>query len=131
MWRRIDGGVAVVTLGLGLFIRGLRAECGTGAGLCFVSALATVQAWMVASGIAKALILDNNIRNACFVGARARFGYVFLLGACAIVSILPMAFIGVSHTPSARFATFVLGGTAFSGVAALIVRPCSFRESRG
>jgi len=98
---------------LALVVRGLHAERGTRAGFCFVSALATVQASMVASGIAKALILDNNIRNACFVGARARFGYVFLLGACAIVSMLPMAFIGLSHTASARFATFVLGGWRF------------------
>jgi Cu/Ag efflux pump CusA len=70
---------------LALFVRGMHAERGAVAGFCFVSALAVVQAWLVASEIAKARRLCGNIRNACYRGAHAKFRVVSLVGLCAIV----------------------------------------------
>jgi hypothetical protein len=71
MWKRMTFAITVVLMGfsggvLALFVRGLHAERGAVAGFCFVSALAVVQAWMVASEIAKARRLYGNIRNACY-----------------------------------------------------------------
>ena len=59
VWQRMAFAITGVPLGLGggvlpLFFRGMHAEQGAATGFCFVSALAIAQAWMVASGIAKA-----------------------------------------------------------------------------
>jgi multidrug efflux pump subunit AcrB len=120
--------ITVVLLGfsggvLALFVRGMHAGRGAVAGVCFVSALAVVQAWLVASEIAKARRLCGNIRNACYRGAQAKFRAVSLVGLCAIVGGLPMALIGASSGAQSRFATVMLGGVAFSTIAALTVLP--------
>jgi Cu/Ag efflux pump CusA len=96
---------------------------GAVAGFCFVSALAVVQAWLVASEIAKARRLCGNIRNACYRGAQAKFRAVSLVGLCAIVGILPMALIGARSGAQSRFATVMLGGVVFSTIAALTLLP--------
>jgi hypothetical protein len=77
MWQRMAFVITVVLLGfsggiLALFVRGMHAERGAVAGFCLVSALAVVQAWMVASEIAKARRLYGNIRNACNSGEISR-----------------------------------------------------------
>src|ERR1700723_810389 len=94
MWQRIAFVITVVLLGLSggvpaLFVRGMHAERGVVAGFCFVSVLAVVQAWLVASEIAKARRLCGNIRNACYRGAQAKFSAVSLVGLCPIVAVLP------------------------------------------
>src|SRR6202140_4536463 len=101
----------------------MHAERGALAGFCFVSAVAAVQAWLVASEIAKARRLYGNIRNACYVGAQARFRDVSLVGLCAIVGVLPLALIGENSGAQGRFATVMLGGVGFSTIAALTVMP--------
>ncbi len=131
MWQRMAFVITVVLLGfsggvLALFVRGMHAERGAVAGFCFVSALAVVQAWMVASEIAKARRLYGNIRNACYRGAQAKFRAVSLVGLCAIVGVAPMALIGASSGEQARFATVMLGGAVFSTIAALTVLPTLF-----
>ena len=108
---------------LALFVRGMHAERGAMAGFCFVSALAIVQTWMVASAIAKARTLHGNIRNACYRGAQAKFGAVSLVGLCAIVGVLPMAWIRANSRAQGRFATVMLGGVVSSTIAALTVLP--------
>jgi heavy metal efflux system protein len=128
MWQRVVIVIGVVALGLSggiaaLFIRGTHAEASAGLGFCFVCALAVVQAWMVASGIAKARTLHGDLRNACLRGAQAKFGGVLLVGLCAVVGVLPMALIGASSGAPARFATIMLGGAVFSTTAALTVAP--------
>jgi Cu/Ag efflux pump CusA len=128
MWQRVAFAMTVVLLGfsgsvLALFVRGMHAERGAVAGFCFVSALAVVQAWMVACAIAKARRLCGNIRNACFRGAQAKFRAVSLVGLCAIVGVLPLALIGASSGAQGRFATVMLGGVVFSTIAALTVLP--------
>jgi len=128
MWQRVVLSTGIVILGLSggivaLFVRGMSAEASAGLGFWFVSTLAIVQAWMVASGIAKARTLHGDLRNACFIGARAKFGGVLLVGLCAVVAILPMALIGASSGAPARFATVLLGGAVFSTTAALTVAP--------
>ena len=120
--------ITVVLLGfsggvLALLICDMHAERGAIAGFCFVSALAVVQAWMVASEIAKARGLYGNIRNACYRGAQAKFRDVSLVGLCAIVTVLPLALIGASSGAPGRFATVMLGGVVFSTIAALTVLP--------
>jgi HAE1 family hydrophobic/amphiphilic exporter-1 len=120
--------ITVVLLGfsgsvLALFVRGMHAERGAVAGFCFVSALAVVQAWMVASEIAKARRLYGHIRNACYRGAQAKFRAVSLVGLCAIVGVLPLALIGADSGAQGRFATVILGGVVFSTIAALTVLP--------
>jgi Cu/Ag efflux pump CusA len=120
--------ITVVLLGfsggvLALFVRGTHAGRGEVAGFCFVSALAVMQAWMVASEIAKASRVYGNIRNACYRGAQAKFRAVSLVGLCAIVGVLPMALIGESSGAQGRFATVILGGVVFSTIAALTVLP--------
>jgi multidrug efflux pump subunit AcrB len=120
--------ITVVLLGLSgsvlaLFVRGMHAERGAVAGFCFVSALAVVQAWMVASEIAKARRLYGHIRNACYRGAQAKFRAVSLVGLCAIVGVLPLALIGADSGAQGRFATVILGGVVFSTIAALTVLP--------
>jgi Cu/Ag efflux pump CusA len=82
-----------------------------------------VQAWLVASEIAKARRQCGNIRNACYRGAQAKFRAVSLVGLCAIVGVLPLALIGESSGAQARFATVMLGGVVFSTIAALTVLP--------
>ena len=99
MWQRVVFAMTVVPLAIGggvlaLFVRGMHAEQGAAVGFCLVSALAIVQAFMVASGIAKARRLNSNVRNACFSGTQAKFRDVFLVGLCGFVGVLPMAFIG-------------------------------------
>src|SRR5580704_6304702 len=74
MWQRMAFAITVVLLGfsggvLALFVRGMHGELGAAAGFWFVSALAMVQAWMVASGIAKARRLCSDVRDACYRGA--------------------------------------------------------------
>jgi cobalt-zinc-cadmium resistance protein CzcA len=128
MWQRMAFVMTVVLLGfsggiLALFVRGMHAERGAVAGFCLVSALAVVQAWMVASEIAKARRLYGNIRNVCYRGAQAKFRAVSLVGLCAIVGVLPMALIGAGSTAQGRFATVLLGGVVFSTIAALTVLP--------
>jgi Cu/Ag efflux pump CusA len=128
MWQRTVFAITVVLLGfsggvLALFVRGMRAERGAIAGFCFVSVPAVVQAWMVASEIAKARRLCGNIRNACSRGAQAKFRDVSLVGLCAIVTVLPLALIGASSGAPGRFATVMLGGVVFSTIAALTVLP--------
>jgi heavy metal efflux system protein len=128
MWQRVAFAMTVVPLAIGggvlaLFIRGMHAEQGAAVGFCIVSALAVVQACMIASGIAEARRLNNNVRNACSQGTQAKFRDVFLVGLCAFVIVLPTAFIGASFKAPARFATVVLGGTVFSTAAALVVLP--------
>jgi hypothetical protein len=71
VWQRVAFAITVVLLGfsggvLALFVRGMHAGRGAVAGFCFVSALAVVQAWLVASEIAKARRLCGNVRNACY-----------------------------------------------------------------
>jgi heavy metal efflux system protein len=131
MWQCMAFVITVVLLGfsggvLALFVRGMQAERGAVAGFCFVSALAVVQAWMVASEIAKARRLYGNIRNACYSGAQAKFRAVCLVGLCAIVGVLPMVLIGATSEAQGRFATVVLGGVMFSTIAALTVLPVLF-----
>jgi Cu/Ag efflux pump CusA len=128
MWQRMAFVVTVVLLGLGggvlaLFVRGMHAERGDVAGFCVLSALAVVQAWLVASEIANARRLCGNIRNACHRGAQAKFRAVSLVGVCAIVGVLPMAWIGANSGAQGRFATVMLGGVVFSTIAALTVLP--------
>jgi heavy metal efflux system protein len=128
MWQRMAFVITVVLLGfsggvLALFVRGMHAGRGAVAGFCFVAAMAIVQAWMVASEIAKARKLCGNIRNACYRGAQTKFLAVSLVGLCAIVGALPMALIGASSGVQARFATVMLGGVVFSTTAALTVLP--------
>jgi Cu/Ag efflux pump CusA len=101
----------------------MHAEASAVLGFWFVSALAIAQAWMVASGIAKARRLHGDLRNECFQGAQAEFGRVLLVGLCAAVGVLPMALIGASSGTPARFATVALGGAVFSTTAALTVAP--------
>jgi Cu/Ag efflux pump CusA len=128
MWQRMAFVISVVLLGfsggvLALFVRGMHAERGSVAGFCCVSALAVVQAWVVASEIAKARRLCGNIRNACYRGAQGKFRAVFLVGLCAIVGVLPLALIGESSGAQGRFAAVMLGGVVFSTIAALTVLP--------
>src|ERR1700746_650796 len=128
MWQRMAFVMTVVLLGfsggvLALFVRGMHAERGAVAGFCVLSVLAVVQAWLVASEIAKTRRLCGNIRNACYRGAQAKFRAVSLLGLCAIVGVLPMAFIGENSGVHGRFATVILGGVVFSTIAALTVLP--------
>ena len=128
MWRRMALVITVVLWGvsggvIALFVRGIYAERGAVAGFCLVSALAVVQAWMVASEIAKARGLYGNIRNACYRGAQAKFRAVSLVGLCAIVGVLPLALIGAGSGAQGRFATVMLGGVVFSTIAALTVMP--------
>jgi Cu/Ag efflux pump CusA len=101
----------------------MHAERGDVAGFCVLSALAVVQAWLVASEIANARRLCGNIRNACHRGAQAKFRAVSLVGVCAIVGVLPMAWIGANSGAQGRFATVMLGGVVFSTIAALTVLP--------
>ena len=128
MCQRVVLTIGIVALGLSggiiaLFVRGMHAEASTVLGFCFVCALAIAQAWMVASGIAKARTLHGDLRNACLKGAQAKFGGVLLVGLCAVVGVLPMALIGASSEAPARFATVALGGAVFSTTAALTVAP--------
>ena len=128
MWQRMASLATVVLLGfsggvLALFVRGMHTERGAMAGFCFVSALAFVQSWMVASAIAKVRQLRGDIRNACYRGAQAKFRAVSLFGVCAIVGVLPMALIGANSGAQGRFATVMLGGVVFSTIAALTVLP--------
>jgi len=128
MWQRMAFVIAVVLLGvsggiIALFVRGMHAERGAAAGFGVVSALAVMQAWMVASEINKARRLCGNIRNACYRGAQAKFRAVSLVGLCAIVGLLPMALIGANSGAQGRFATVMLGGVVFSTIAALTVLP--------
>jgi heavy metal efflux system protein len=128
MWQRMAFVITVVLLGfsggvLALFVRGMHAGRGAVAGFCFVSALAVVQAWLVASEITKARRLCGNIRNACSRGAQAKFRAVSLIGLCAIVGALPLALIGASSGAQSRFATVMLGGVVFSTIATLTVLP--------
>jgi Cu/Ag efflux pump CusA len=128
MWQRMAFVITVGLLGfsggiLALFVRGMHAERGAVAGFCLVSALAVMQAWMVASEIAKVRRLYGNIRNACYGGAQAKFRAVSLVGLCAIVGVLPMALIGAGSTAQGRFATVMLGGAMFSTIAALTLLP--------
>lgn len=128
MWQRVAFAMTVVPLAIGggvlaLFLRGMRAERGAAVGFCLVCTLAVVQAYLVASGIAKAHRLDSNLRSACFKGTQAKFRDVFLLGLSAFVGVLPMAMIGASSGEPAQFATVMLGGMVFSTAAALTVLP--------
>jgi multidrug efflux pump subunit AcrB len=128
MWKRMAFAVTVVLLGFSgglfaLFVRGMHAERGAAAGFCLVAALAVVQAWMVASAIAKARRLYGNVRTACYRGAQAKFRVVFLVGLCVVVGGLPAALVGASSRAQTRFATVILGGVVFSTVAALTVLP--------
>jgi len=128
MWQRMAFVISVVLLGLSggvlaLFVRGMHAERGAVAGFCVLSALAVVQAWLVASEIANARRLCGNIRNAYHRGAQAKFRAVSLVGLCAIVGVLPMALIGANSGAQGRFATVMLGGVVFSTIAALTVLP--------
>ena len=128
MWQRTAFVMSVVLLGfsggvLALFIRGMHAERGAVAGFCVVSALAVVQSWMVASEIAKARTLSGDIRNACYRGTIAKFRAVSFVGLCAIVGVLPPAFMGAKSGAPGRFATVMLGGVVFSTIAALTVLP--------
>ena len=128
MWQRMAFVTTVVLLGfsggvLALFVRGMHAERGAMAGFCFVSALAIVQAWTVASAIAKARTLHGNVRNACYRGAQAKFRAVSLVGLCAIAGVLPLAFMGGNSGAQGRFATVMLGGVVFSTIASLTVLP--------
>src|SRR5579864_5240543 len=106
-----------------LFVRGMHAGPGAVAGFCFVSALAALQAWLVASEIAKAGRVCGNIRDACYRGAQAKFRTVSLVGLCAIVGVLPLALTRASSGAQGRFATVMLGGVVFSTIAALTVLP--------
>jgi cobalt-zinc-cadmium resistance protein CzcA len=128
MWRRMAFVISVVVLGssggvLALFVRGMHAGRGAVAGFCFVSALAVVQAWLVASEIAKTRRLCGNIRDACHRGAQAKFRAVSLVGVCAIAGVLPLAFIGEPSGAPGRFVTVILGGVVFSTISALTVLP--------
>jgi cobalt-zinc-cadmium resistance protein CzcA len=128
MWQRMAFVITVVLLGfsggvLALFVRGMHAGRGAVTGFCFVSAVAVLQAWMVASEIAEARRLSGNIRNACYRGAQAKFRAVSLVGLCAIVVVFPLALIGASSRAQGRFATVMLGGVLFSTIAALTVLP--------
>jgi heavy metal efflux system protein len=128
MLQRIASAIAVVLLAIGggvlaLFVRGMHAERGAAVGFCFVSALAIVQARLIANGIAESRRLNRNVRNACSRGAQAKFRDVFLVGLCAFVISLPAALIGSSSGAPARFATVLVGGMVLSTTAALTVVP--------
>ena len=128
MWQRMAFVITVALLGvsggiIALFVRGIHAELGAVAGFCVVSALAVVQSWMVASEIGKARRLSGDIRSACYRGAQAKFRAVSLVGLCAIVAVLPMAWIGANSGAQGRFATVMLGGAVFSTISALVVLP--------
>jgi hypothetical protein len=107
MWRRIAFAITVVLLGfsggvLALFVRGMHSDRGAVVGFCLVCAVAIVQAWMVASEIAKARRLRSSIRNACYRGAYAKFRAVSLVGLCAIVGVIPMILIAEDSGAPAR-----------------------------
>jgi Cu/Ag efflux pump CusA len=94
MWQRMAFVISVVLLGfsgsvLALFVRGMHAGPGAVAGFCFVSALAALQAWLVASEIAKVGRLCGNIRNACYRGAQAKFRTVSLVGCVQLWASFP------------------------------------------
>jgi Cu/Ag efflux pump CusA len=85
MWQRVAFAMTVVPLAIGegvlaLFLRGMRAERGAAVGFCLVCTLAIVQAYLVASGIAKAHRLDSNLRSACFKEPKRNFEMSFSLG---------------------------------------------------
>ena len=101
----------------------LYAEWGGALGFCFVSALAIVQACMVANGAAEARRRNSNVRNACFRGTQAKFRDVFLVGLCVFVIVLPTALIEASSGAPARFATVMLAGMVLSTAAALTLLP--------
>jgi multidrug efflux pump subunit AcrB len=128
MWRRMAFVMSVVPLGfsggvLALFVLGMHAGRDAVTGFCFVSALAVVQAWLVASEIAEVRRLCGNIRNASYRRAQAKFRAVSLVGLCAIVGVLPLALIGANSGAQGRFATVMLGGVVFSTIAVLTVLP--------
>jgi Cu/Ag efflux pump CusA len=89
-----------------------------------------VQAWMVASEIAKARRLYGNIRHGCYRGAQAKFRAVSLFGLCAIVGVLPMGLMGAGSTAQGRFATVMFGGAVFSTIAALTSAACPHGADR-
>jgi len=129
MWQRMTFVTTVVLLGFSggaaaLFVRGMHAERGAMAGFVFVSALAVVQSWMVASAIAKARRLSADIRNACYRGTQAKFRAVSLIALCAIAGVLPMAFMGEHSGAQGRIATVMLGGVVFSTIAAFDRAAC-------
>jgi len=114
-WRGIPLRVPALCGGvLALFLRGMHAEGGAAFGFCFVSALAIVQACMVANGNGEARRLNSNVRNACFRGTQAKFRDVLLIGLCAFVMVLPTALMGASSGAPAQFATVLSGGLVFS-----------------
>ena len=128
MLQRMAFAITVMGMGLcrgvlALFLRGMHAEWGGALGFCFVSALAIVQACMVANGAAEARRRNSNVRNACFRGTQAKFRDVLLIGLYGFVIVLPRALIGSSSLAPARFANVMLGGMVFSTVAALTVLP--------
>jgi Cu/Ag efflux pump CusA len=128
MWRRLTLAMTVVPVAVGggalaLFVRGMHAERGAAAGFSFLCGAAIAQAWIVASGIAKARGHCTSVRDACSTGALAKFRAVFLIGLCAAVGVLPMAFLSAHSGAQARFATVMLGGVVFSTAAALTVLP--------
>ena len=84
MFERIACAIAVVLLAIGvlaLFVRG-HDEYGAAVGFCSVSALAIVQACMIASGIADARRLNRNVRNACFEELKRNFEMSSSLAMC-------------------------------------------------
>jgi multidrug efflux pump subunit AcrB len=112
MLQRIAFAITIVCMGLcggvlALFLRGMHAEWGPALGFCFVSALAIVQACIVANGVAEARRLNSNVRNACFRRTQAKFRNVFLVGLCPFVIVLPTALIGASSGAPARFASVI------------------------
>jgi Cu/Ag efflux pump CusA len=78
MWQRVAFAMTVVPLAIGggvlaLFVRGMHAEQGATVGFCLVSALAIVQAFMVASGIAKARKLTATFETHAFEELKRNF----------------------------------------------------------
>lgn len=128
MWRHRVLAVAVVPLGviggvLALSVRGMHVERGAAAGFYFVWGLAIVQAWIVASGIARAGILSGDIRTACSQGAQGKFKAVLLMGVSALVSVMPMHLAEPSPGRTPSLPQSIIGGVVFSTAGALIVLP--------
>ena len=128
MWQRVAFVITVVLLGfsggvLALFVRGMHAERGAVAGFCFVSALAIVQAWMVASEIAKARSCPVIFEMHVIEELKRNFELFPSLDCVQSLGVLPLALIGANSGAQGRFATVMLGGVVFSTIAALTVMP--------
>jgi cobalt-zinc-cadmium resistance protein CzcA len=128
MWQPWVVALGVVPLSvvggvLALSLRGMPLTGGAAAGLCCISGLALVQAWIVTWGMVRATKVFSNIHTACSPGAQAKFKPVFLIGLCVLVGSIPIAFMGANSGAQRPFGTVAIGGIVFSTAGALIAVP--------